>query len=220
MNNSAYKNIIESILNIERKFKRKDHVKLIAVTKYQSIEQIRLLISQGQTEFGENYLQDALKKIKELGKENITWHFIGHIQSNKTKSISEHFDWVQSIDNQKVAIKLNTHRPNSLPQLNVLVQVNLNNEANKAGVHLDELESLCQKITLLPKLKLRGLMTMPKHNLDEQNQRENFRKFTEIYHKLQQNFQFDTLSMGTSHDYRCAIAEGSTMIRIGRALFS
>lgn len=216
----SYQTLIQSIIDTKKKHGRIDNIKLLAVSKNRSIHEIEKLYEQGQCLFGENYSQEALEKISQLQHLDIEWHFIGHIQSNKAKIISENFDWVQSIESIKVAKKLNDHRPLHKKPLNVLVQVNINQEAQKSGVSLNEAAELCASISKLPQLKLRGLMTIPKKILDDDAQQATYYRLTKLYDSLQKPFHFDTLSMGMSHDYRAAIAQGATLVRIGRALFT
>lgn len=195
-------------------------VQLIAVSKTQSIERIQQAITAGQRAFGENYLQEAIPKITALVDETLEWHFIGAIQTNKTKPIAEHFTWAHSIDRLKIAEHLNQHRPTNLPPLNICIQVNLDNEPNKAGISLTELSTLAHNINKLPRLKLRGLMTIPEHRSDFADQRQPFQKLHLALQQLQtEGLTLDTLSMGMSDDYEAAIAEGATIIRIGTSIF-
>ena len=174
--------------------------------------------SAGQRHFGENYCQEALKKQYELGAYDITWHFIGPIQSNKTKLIAKHFAWVHSVDSLKNARRLSEQRPDSLPPLNVCIQVNISGEHSKSGVNLHELSQLCEDVTALPNIKLRGVMGVPMPVDDFESQRKPFRTLFQAVIKLS-NYNLDTFSFGMSGDLNAAIAEGSTMVRIGTALF-
>lgn len=193
------------------------HVTLLAVSKQQSIEAITELYQQGQRAFGENYLQEALSKIEALKHLTIEWHFIGHIQRNKTKKIAEHFAWVQSVDSELIAKRLNEARPDRLPPLNICLEVNVDNEPNKSGVTLDAVLPLAKVCLTLPKLRLRGLMAIPKANTNPEHA---FQTLRETYDTLNQlGFSLDTLSMGMSADYELAIKAGSTMVRLGTALF-
>jgi pyridoxal phosphate enzyme (YggS family) len=205
----------------EKKYHHKpDSVTLVAATKTRSVEEIAEAIKHGQIHFGENYLQEALPKISSLKNEKIIWHFIGPIQSNKTKLIAENFDWVESIDREKIAQRLNDQRPKNLPPLNVCIEVNLSDEETKSGVKLDEILPLAQKISTMPNLKLRGLMSIPESSRDFARQRQIFHKLAEALQQLdQQGFALDTLSMGMSDDFEAAIAEGATIVRIGSAIF-
>lgn len=194
-------------------------IQLLAVSKQQSPEKILSLYKLGQRQFGESYVQEALTKMQLLQACDIEWHFIGAIQSNKACLISHHFNWVQSLSREKIAIKLNENRPLSLPPLNVLIQVNLNEEPTKEGVLLTEVAPLCEKIIKLPRLKLRGLMAIPQKQSNIALQHENFAKLKMLFDTLKLQFHFDTLSMGMSDDYVAAIEEGATMVRIGSQLF-
>ena len=201
-----------------------DSVRLLAVSKNFDADAIRQAISAGQREFGENYLQEALEKIAQLPDASIQWHFIGPIQSNKTRSIAEHFNWVQSVDRLKIAQRLSEQRPAQLAPLNICIQVNISGEDTKSGCAPEQAEALCRAVAELPGLRLRGLMAIPapaKHSADAHAA---FRALRELGEKIRRgplgkNAEFDTLSMGMSDDYAAAIAEGSTMVRIGTGLF-
>ena len=204
----------------ERYDRPRDSGRLLAVSKKQAPEKIRRAAAAGIKDFGENYFQEALEKIEGLSDLELSWHFIGPIQSNKTRGIAEHFDWVQSVDREKIARRLSDQRTNTRPPLNVCVQVNLSAETSKSGLDLQSAASLCASIAQLPNLSLRGLMAIPAPLSDLQAQREGFRRLATEHQKLQQHYpSMDTLSMGMSNDYEAAIAEGSTLIRIGTALF-
>lgn len=195
-------------------------VSLLAVSKQQSLEHINALIDQGQRLFGENYLQEALEKMTSLTNPALTWYFIGHIQTNKARKITEHFSWVLSVESEAVAKRLNDYRPKALPPLNVCIEVNISGESSKSGVTPDKLLALATFCRDLPCLKLRGLMCIPAITHDFQKQREQFRRLYQLYDGLkQQGFDLDTLSMGMSDDFEAAIAEGATLIRLGSALF-
>lgn len=195
-------------------------VTLLAVTKQQSIENILEAYAAGLRSFGENYLQEALPKIQALKNKNIEWHFIGRIQSNKTKLIAEHFDWVQTVCNEKQAQRLNDQRPKNLLRLNVCIQVNVDGDPAKAGVSLKELHLLVAFIKTQENLKLRGLMTIPENTSDSEKNKSTFVMFKKIFDDLNsQGFQLDVLSMGMSHDFETAIEAGSTMVRIGTMIF-
>ena len=194
-----------------------DHIGLLAVSKTKPAEAIRQAFSAGTHNFGENYLQEALDKQLELSDLALTWHFIGPIQSNKTKSIAEHFSWVHSVDRLKVAERLSAQRPAHLPPLNICLQVNVSGEASKSGCSPDELTALAQAVTQLPNLQLRGLMTIPEPTDNPTEQRAAFARLRELQQGL--HLGLDTLSMGMSHDLEAAIAEGATWVRIGTALF-
>lgn len=192
-------------------------VGLLAVSKTKPAEAIRQAFAVGTCDFGENYLQEALEKQAELSDLPLSWHFIGPIQSNKTKPIAEHFAWVHSVDRLKIAQRLSDQRPAQLPPLNICLQVNVSGEASKSGCNPDELQALAQAVTQLPNLRLRGLMTIPEPTDDPSEQRAAFARLRELMQGL--NLNLDTLSMGMSHDLEAAIAEGATWVRIGTALF-
>ena len=196
------------------------NILLLAVSKTKPLTDIEQAYHYGQRHFGESYLQEAETKIITTVHEDLVWHFIGPIQSNKTKRISELFDWVHSVDRMKVATRLNQNRPTDLPPLNILLQVNIDNEESKAGIQLDEIKSMAQSIVELPNLQLRGLMAIPKRNDDPEQQRIPFVRMRRALQELQITYpQCDTLSMGMSNDLQTAIAEGSTLVRIGTAIF-
>lgn len=196
-------------------------VHLIAVSKTQPATVIRQAYAFGQRAFGENYLQEALDKQAELTDcSDITWHFIGPIQSNKTRSIAEHFTWVHSIDREKIAQRLNDQRPAHLPCLQVCLQVNIDDESTKSGVSLTGLLALAKAVSRFPHLKLRGLMTIPAPSNSTDQQRATFAKLHRAFVDLQhQGFELDTLSMGMSGDLEAAIAEGATFVRVGTDIF-
>jgi pyridoxal phosphate enzyme (YggS family) len=195
-------------------------VQLVAVSKTRPSADLREAWQCGQRQFAESYLQEALQKISELQSLAIQWHFIGPIQSNKTRAIAEHFDWVHSIDRLQIAQRLSAQRPSDKPPLQVLVQVNSSNEPNKSGCSFDELELLARSVAQLPALQLRGLMTIPARSDDFEQQRQPFRRLKQALQQLNQNgHTLDTLSMGMSNDIRAAIAEGATMLRVGTAIF-
>jgi PLP dependent protein len=196
------------------------HVCLLSVSKAQPALAIREAYAAGQTLFGENYLQEALDKQAELSDLNIEWHFIGPIQSNKTQLIAQHFTWVHSVDRLKIAQRLNDARPLNLPPLQVCIQVNVSGEASKSGIASNELLAFATAIQALPQLKLRGLMAIPEPTDDENKQRAQFKQVRECYDALVANgFALDTLSIGMSDDYKIAITQGATIVRIGSALF-
>ncbi len=199
---------------------RAQSVNLLAVSKAQSAIAIREAYAAGQKLFGENYLQEALDKQSQLTDLAIEWHFIGPIQSNKTQLIAQHFNWVHSIDRLKIAQRLNDARPETLAPLQVCIQVNISNEEGKSGVTQQDLETLASAISKLPRLKLRGLMAIPEPSNDNNKQRIQFKQVRECYDDLlEKGFTLDTLSIGMSDDYRIAIEEGATIVRIGSALF-
>ena len=195
-------------------------IQLLAVSKTWPSEQIRELASAGQQNFGENYLQEALIKIEQLQDLNLTWHFIGPIQSNKTKDIAHYFDWVHSVDRSKIAQRLSKQRPEDFPPLNVCIQVNIDNEDSKSGINESAVIPLAEQIDLLGNLTLRGLMIIPSKTDDIEQQRHSFHKAHTLYQQLCAKYpSIDTLSMGMSNDMATAISEGSTMVRIGSAIF-
>ncbi|ACV25638.1 YggS family pyridoxal phosphate-dependent enzyme [Kangiella koreensis] len=198
----------------------KHNVLFVAVSKRHPADSIREAYAAGHRDFGENQVQEALDKISQLSDLNINWHMIGVIQSRKCKDIAQHFDWVQSVDRLKVAQKLNQHREQDQSPLNVLIQVNLFGESQKAGVNAAECKKLAHEIMQLPRLKLRGLMALPPKQTDPQTQFQQFERIHSVYQELQAEYpQLDTLSMGMSGDYEPAILAGSTMIRLGTAIF-
>ena len=205
----------------EEKYGReKNSVTLLAASKGQSVEKILQAFDAGQTRFGENYLQEALAKMLELADKPIEWHFIGAIQSNKTRKIAEHFSWVHSVCDKKIAKRLNDQRPTSLPPLNICIEVNLHHEKTKSGVPISEVKSLTEYCLTLPRLKLQGLMTIPEPKKEFTTQRQVFHELLLLQQSLQQQgVTLNTLSMGMSADIEAAIAEGATIVRIGTALF-
>jgi pyridoxal phosphate enzyme (YggS family) len=209
------------IQRLERQYERSAaSVKLLAVSKRHPVESIITANKAGIEDFGENYLQEALYKIQHLSSIAVNWHFIGPIQSNKTKAIAENFQWVHSIDRLKIAQRLSDQREPSAAKLNVCVQVKISQEANKSGVELGETEALCDSIEALPNLQLRGLMAIPAAEPDPHSQRIAFRALAQEYFRLKSGYtQLDTLSIGMSNDFEAAIAEGSTLIRIGTGIF-
>ncbi|WP_395505225.1 YggS family pyridoxal phosphate-dependent enzyme [Ectopseudomonas hydrolytica] len=190
---------------------------LLAVSKTKPADAIREAHAAGLRDFGENYLQEALEKQAALSDLPLIWHFIGPIQSNKTRPIAEHFDWVHSVDRLKIAQRLSDQRPAHLAPLNICLQVNVSFEPSKSGCSPEELPELAQAITALPNLKLRGLMAIPEPTDDIAAQHAAFARLRQLRDDL--GLQLDTLSMGMSHDLEAAIAEGATWVRIGTALF-
>lgn len=215
------KQISQKICDIATKTGRStDSIQLLAVSKTQPPAAIQTAYAAGLRQFGENYLQEALEKQVQLAHLDIEWHFIGPIQSNKTRAIAESFSWVHSVDRAKIAQRLNDQRPDSMPPLNICIQVNIDDEESKSGVSLQATKELASLINQLPKLRLRGLMTIPKPRTDIESQRIPLRQLRECYQALQSaGYQVDTLSMGMTDDLEAAIIEGSTMVRIGTALF-
>lgn len=223
---TRYRDILTRLRTQEERFQRNtDSVLLLAVSKTHGADRVREAYAAGARHFGENYVQEALDKIALLSQApnaltDITWHFIGPIQSNKTRDIAGAFDWVHSVDRLKIAQRLNDQRPENMPALNICVQVNLSNEDTKSGVALADVEALCADVAELPRLQLRGLMAIPAPCADHDQQRAAFRPLAALFARLQQHYPaMDTLSIGMSDDFEAAIAEGSTMIRIGTAIF-
>ncbi len=196
-------------------------VHLLGVSKGRTAEEIEQAYTAGLSDFGESYLQEALSKIQALATLPLCWHFIGPIQSNKTNPIANHFAWVHSVSRHKIALQLNDARPKTLPPLNICIQVNLDDEETKAGIKPNDLAELAYYVLQLPRLHLRGLMAIPKRQLDEQQQYLSFIRLNQLLHTLNQqlNICMDTLSMGMSGDIKAAIRAGSTMVRVGTAIF-
>jgi pyridoxal phosphate enzyme (YggS family) len=200
--------------------KRMDEVKLLAVSKAQSSDKLRIAYLAGQRAFGENYVQEAINKQQDLKDLAIEWHFIGPIQSNKTQLIAQHFDWVHSVDRLKIAERLSNARLISQPPLNICIQINSSQELTKSGADLSEIITLANIVSNLPNLKLRGLMAIPAPAKDKETQRAQFKIVHNAFNTLQQQgFDLDTLSIGMSDDYVAAIHEGATIVRIGSAIF-
>jgi len=197
-----------------------DEISLLAVSKTFAQDAVREAFVTGQTRFAESYVQEALGKIAALRGLPIEWHYIGPIQSNKTRAIAENFAWVHSVDRLKVAERLSEQRPADLPLLQVCLQVNISGEDSKSGAPPENLSALAQAIAKLPGLRLRGLMAIPAPEDDVAAQRLPFARLRELLSQLNlQGLGLDTLSMGMSHDFAAAIAEGATMVRIGTAIF-
>lgn len=199
-----------------------DELKLIAVSKKQSAAAMRELFAAGQRAFGESYLQEALDKQQELSDLAIEWHFIGPIQSNKTRAIAEHFSWVHSVDRHKIAQRLNDQRPEHLPPLNICLQINIDQETTKSGVLAEDLPALAEAVSKLPRLRLRGLMAIPAPRDDYDGQLAAFAELRKLLEELQGQLKdapLDSLSMGMSGDLEAAIAAGATMVRVGTDLF-
>lgn len=193
-------------------------VQLLAVSKNKPAEDIIKAYHAGQRAFGESYLQEALLKQRELSCYQICWHFIGPIQSNKTRQIAEHFSWVHSVDRLKIAKRLSEQRPEKLPPLNICLQVNISNEPSKSGFQLDELADAVEQVFKLANLKLRGVMAIPQPVADYEQQRKPYHQLYQAVKALNRA-ELDTFSFGMTTDLRAAIAEGSTIVRVGTALF-
>ncbi|MGE5336291.1 MAG: YggS family pyridoxal phosphate-dependent enzyme [Gemmatimonadota bacterium] len=200
-----------------------DSILLVAVSKTFAAEAIVAAAGCGQRDFAENYVQEAVAKIarvRELAPLPLQWHFIGPIQSNKTRAIAEHFDWVQSVDRLRIAQRLSEQRADGRPPLNVLLQVNISGEATKSGARADEVPALASAIATLPRLALRGLMAIPEPEPDPERRRAPFARMRRLFDELRaRGLPLDTLSMGMSDDLEAAIAEGATMVRVGSAIF-
>ena len=216
-----YQNILAKIKQFEIKYDRiPGSVKLIAVSKTKPANMIRDMAELGQRAFGENYLQEAVKKQDELKDLNLEWHFIGHIQSNKTKDIAENFDWAHGVDRFKIARRLSDQRPVDLAPINICLQVNLEGEISKSGINPGDVVNLAKDISQLPNLKLRGLMAIPSPNNTHEKQREVFKIMKTLLNELNTtDNHYDVLSMGMTDDMEAAIAESASHIRIGTALF-
>lgn len=205
-------------------------IELIAVSKTFPASAVKEVLQAGQTAFGENYVQEAIEKIQQLDswRSSLTWHFIGPLQSNKTSDVARYFDWIHTVDRQKIAQRLSEQRQmhNHLPALSACVQVNISKEVSKSGVHPEQAIELCQTVASLPGLVLRGLMTIPAPSADPKTQRHAFAAMRQLFENIREQTKnvagfekFDTLSMGMSDDLEAAIAEGATMVRVGSAIF-
>jgi len=202
----------------------KNEVTLLAVSKTFPAEAVVEAMAGGQRTFGENYLQEALDKMQEVARlqpeSPVEWHFIGPIQSNKTRPIATHFQWVHTVERLKIAQRLSEQRPQELGPLDICIQVNISGEASKSGASADELPELARQIAALPMLRLRGLMAIPEASKDETQQRAAFARLRALFDALRaQGLALDTLSMGMSGDLKAAVAEGATIVRIGSAIF-
>jgi len=205
--------IADNLQAVRSRLEGRGAVTLLAVSKGHGAERIREAAAAGQKAFGENYVQEAVQKIEALPL--LEWHLIGPLQSNKTRAVAERFDWVQTLASEKIARRLSEQRPAELPPLNVLIQVNVSGEASKSGVAPHEARGLATAIKALPRLRLRGLMAMPEPGAD----RSRYSAARDLFEKLKGEFDLDTLSMGMSDDLELALAEGSTLVRIGTAIF-
>tara|TARA_R110002126_G_scaffold687_17_gene4321 strand:+ start:4388 stop:5074 length:687 start_codon:yes stop_codon:yes gene_type:complete len=197
-------------------------ISLLAVSKTKPISDIVAAYQAGQRLFGENYVQEGETKITALQADypDIEWHFIGPLQSNKSKIVAEHFDWMHTLSRDKIAQRLHEQRPSNKPPLNVCIQVNISQEESKSGVNAEDVATLALTINSLSKLTLRGLMAIPTATNDEQIQQQEFAQLKQLFDQLKQQYpSVDTLSMGMSNDMDIAIANGSTMVRIGSAIF-
>ena len=200
-----------------------EDILLLAVSKTRTSAQVRTAMESGLSSFGENYLQEAVEKIAQLSNSAISWHFIGPLQSNKTRQVAEHFDWVHTVDRLKIAKRLSDQRAPDMPALNVCLQINIDNEESKSGFSPEQAPSMAATIAQLPNLRLRGLMAIPRPRANMAEQRQPFAQLAalqkEINSTLDNCEKLDTLSMGMSADLEAAIAEGATIIRVGTDIF-
>jgi len=206
--------------------RKRSTISLLAVSKKQTVEAIQTAVAAGLIDFGENYLQEAEQKIKQLHALNLTWHYIGSIQSNKTQTIARLFSWVHSVDRIKLARRLSDQRPADMPPLNICLQVNIDNEEAKSGFDPDHISAAVTEINRLPRLQLRGLMAIPAQSESEAEQRDSFSRMRILFGSVKDAIEsvndrasFDTLSMGMSADLESAIAEGATIVRVGTDIF-
>ena len=213
--------VIARIDEAARKFGRSpDEIELLAVSKTWPASAVREAAAAGQRAFGENYVQEGVDKAAELAALGLQWHFIGPLQSNKTRAVAQAFDWVHSVDRFKIAQRLSEQRPEKSPPLQICLQVNISGEASKSGVAVDEVGLLARQVAQLPRLKLRGLMAIPAPSDDFLQQRQAFARLREVFEQLKSDgLPLDTLSIGMSHDLEAAIAEGATIVRVGSAIF-
>ena len=211
------KNILDLELILNRE---KNSVILMAVSKMQDSEKIREAYSSGQKNFGENYLQESLGKISELSDLDIIWHYIGKIQSNKSKLIAENYDWIHSVDKISTLKKISDHRKDSQDKINVCIQVNLDNEETKSGINIEKVESFINEAANFDGINLRGLMAIPMYEKEYELQYTTFMKIKILFDSLvNKGYKLDTLSIGMSSDYSAAVAAGSTIVRIGTSIF-
>ena len=216
------KNIQSEIVRLEQQYQRLNHsVQLMAVSKKKPVDLIEQAYHGGQRIFGESYVQEAIEKKQKLAHlKDIQWHFIGPIQSNKTRDIATNFNWVHSVDRLKIMKRLNDQRDDALSPINICLQVNIDNEASKSGFNAEEILDAAHQVMLMPQLTLRGIMAIPKPSNDLLEQRNAFKRVKMLFKQLQTlSNKVDTLSMGMSGDLEAAIAEGSTIVRVGTAIF-
>lgn len=212
-----YRSLLQQLQHARVQTEHGQTVRLLAVSKTKPISDIQALYEAGQREFGENYVQELATKATVLMDLDICWHFIGALQSNKTKLVAEHAHWLQSLDSLKNMQRLNQQRPTHMPPLQVCLQINIDAEAQKSGISPDELLPFAEQVTRHPMLQLRGIMALPNPELNVQ---QSFRRMHQLFQQLQTHYpQCDTLSIGMSRDMHAAIACGSTLVRIGSALF-
>ena len=216
----AFNSVLQKIANANQASGRPQKARLLAVSKMQPASAVRDLAALGQKVFGENYVQEAIKKQDELKDLQLQWHLIGPLQSNKCPEAAQHFDWIHSVGRLKLVEPLNRYRPDNREPLNVLIQVNIDSEDSKSGCTPDEIDALAAAIAKAPRLKLRGLMAIPEPAPTLEARRESFRQLRALFERLKTQYaECDTLSMGMSDDYELAIQEGSTLVRIGSSLF-
>lgn len=197
-----------------------DEIRLLAVSKKKPLEDILQVADAGQRDFGENFVQEGLEKIKNAGRADLRWHFIGHLQSNKTKAVAEYFQWVHTVDRLKIAKRLSAQRPHHAGDLNVCIEVNIDGEPQKSGAAVADVSEMAAAIAGMPRLKLRGLMCLPAIRVGFDEQRKPFAALRILYESLRkEGLDLDTLSMGMSADYAAAIQEGATIVRIGTGIF-
>ncbi|WP_428608089.1 YggS family pyridoxal phosphate-dependent enzyme [Sedimenticola sp.] len=211
----------QQIQQAEEKYRRvSGSVQLLAVSKTRPAQDILQAVAAGQRRFGESYIQEALDKIEQLRDSNLEWHFIGRIQGNKTRAIAENFDWVHSIDSLRHIKRLNDQRPTQLPPLKICLQIKIDDEESKAGMSIDDARQLIKQMPSFPRLSLQGLMTLPAPSETVEAQRRPFRLLRQLRDELAtETLPLETLSMGMTDDLEAAIAEGSTLVRIGTAIF-
>jgi pyridoxal phosphate enzyme (YggS family) len=216
-----YAEIVQKVHRAEAKYSRPfGSVSVLAVSKSHPAYLIKTLVDDGQLAFGESKLQEAMPKITALQGLSISWHYIGRIQSKKAPLLAEHFDWIHTLSRVKEAQLLSQHKDPHSPLLNICIQIKLDDNPAESGISPDELLPLAKAITSLPNIRLRGLMTIPPYLETFEAQRAQFAKMRDLFHLLQdKGFEIDTLSMGMSHDFEAAIAEGATLVRIGTAIF-
>ena len=216
----AFRNILHQIDNANHVAERPQAAQLLAVSKMQPVSAVRNLAALGQRAFGENYVQEAIAKQRELQDLQLEWHLIGPLQSNKCAEAALHFDWIQTLSRLKLVEPLNRFRPETLQPLNVLIQVKIDGEASKSGCSPAEIDTIAEAIFNAPHLKLRGLMAIPEPSADPEKRRASFHQLNNLFEQLKVRYpECDTLSMGMSDDFELAIEQGSTLVRIGSALF-
>lgn len=204
----------------ERSGRSPDSVRLLAVSKKKPVEAVLEAASAGQLDFGENFVQEGVAKIQAANRNDLVWHFIGHLQANKTRAVAEAFDWVHTVDRAKTARRLSEQRPGHAPDLNVCIQVNIDREHGKSGALREEVPELAMAVAAMPGIRLRGLMCIPAVREGFEEQRRPFAELRRLFGELcAAGLDLDTLSMGMSDDFEAAIHEGATMVRIGTAIF-